>query len=127
MFQPGFDATTEDHLGWDEFGYDDILVTMNAPQVKEVGPSQFTVVGTQPTQPMGRATPAAGGATPAGAGSSLVGRGTPAGGAPPAGRGTPDAAGSSHAAMATPCPDQLGPQVVRAPHVGGFGIKLFIH
>jgi hypothetical protein len=31
MFQPGFDAATQDHLGWDEFGYDDILVTMDAP------------------------------------------------------------------------------------------------
>jgi hypothetical protein len=42
MFEPGFDATTEDHLGWDEFGYDDILATMVAPQVEEVGLSQFT-------------------------------------------------------------------------------------
>jgi hypothetical protein len=31
MFQLGFDATTEDHLGWDEFGYDDILAAMDAP------------------------------------------------------------------------------------------------
>jgi hypothetical protein len=31
MFQPGFDATTEDHLGWDEIRYDDILATMDAP------------------------------------------------------------------------------------------------
>jgi hypothetical protein len=30
MFQPGFDATTEDQLGWDEFGYGDILATMDA-------------------------------------------------------------------------------------------------
>jgi hypothetical protein len=96
MFQPGFDAT---HLVWDEFGYSDILATMDAPQqVEEVGPSQLTQapVSTQPTQP------AASG-------------GTPAGGATPAGGGTPDAAGSSQTAMVTPSPDQLGPQVVRAP------------
>jgi hypothetical protein len=92
---------------------------MDAPQAtEEVGLSQCTQappVGTQPTQPVGGATPAAGGATPAGAGSSLAGGGTPAGGATPAGGGTPDAAGSSQAAMATPSPDQLGPRVVRAP------------
>jgi hypothetical protein len=34
-------------------------------------------------------------------------------GGTPAGGGTPDAAGLSQAAMATPSPDQLGPQVVR--------------
>jgi hypothetical protein len=40
MFQPGFDAT---HLVWDEFGYGDILATMDAPQqAEEVGPSQLT-------------------------------------------------------------------------------------
>jgi hypothetical protein len=52
MFQPGFDATTEDQLGWDEFGYDDILATMDAlQQAEEVGSSQLTQapVGTQPT------------------------------------------------------------------------------
>jgi hypothetical protein len=52
---------------------------------------------TQPTQPMGGATPVAGGATPAG-GATL------------------DPAGSSQVAMATPSPDQLGPRVVRAPN-----------
>jgi hypothetical protein len=86
-------------LGSDGLG--DILVPLDAPQqAEEVGPSQLTyaAVGTQPTQPLGGATSAVGGATPAG-------RATPAGGA----------AGSSHAAMATPSPDQLGPRVVRAP------------
>jgi hypothetical protein len=76
-----------------------VLATLDAPQqAEEVGPSQLThaLVWTQPTQP------AAGG-------------GTPAGGATPASGGSPDAAGSSQAAMATPSPDQLGPQVVRAP------------
>jgi hypothetical protein len=119
MFQLGFDATTEDHLGWDEFGYSDILATMDAPQAaEEVGPSQFTQappVGTQPTQAVGGATPTAGEATPVGAGSSLVGEGTPTGGAIPAGGATPDVVGLSQAAMATPSPDQLGPWVVRAP------------
>jgi hypothetical protein len=93
MFQIGFDGTTENQLGWDEFGYGDILATMDAPQqAEEVGPSQLTQapVGTQPTQPLRGATPAAGGATP-------------------------DAAGSSQAVMATPSHDQLGPRVVRAP------------
>jgi hypothetical protein len=91
MFQPGFNATTEDHLGWDEFGYGDILATMDAPQhVEEVGLSQLTQalpVGTQPTHPVGGTTPVAGGATPASAGSSLAGRGTPAGGATPPAEG----------------------------------------
>jgi hypothetical protein len=33
MFQPTFNTTTEDQLGWDEFGYGDILATMDsAPQ-----------------------------------------------------------------------------------------------
>jgi hypothetical protein len=73
-------------------GYDDILTTLDAPQLaEEVGPSQLTQapVGTQPTQPLGGATPADG--------------------------ATPDAPGSSQAAMVTPSPDQLGPRVVRAP------------
>jgi hypothetical protein len=40
MFQPTFDTTTEEHLGCDEFGYDGILVTMDAPQqAEEVGAS----------------------------------------------------------------------------------------
>jgi hypothetical protein len=46
---------------------------------------------------------ALGGATPA------------AGGATPACGATPDVASSSHAAMATPSPNQLRPRVVRAP------------
>jgi hypothetical protein len=104
MFQPTFDTPTEEHLGWDEFGYGDILATMDAApqQAEEVGVSQLTQpppVLTQPSQ----LTLAVGGATPAGGGATL------------AGGATPDAAGSSHAAMATPSPDQLGPQVVRAP------------
>jgi hypothetical protein len=32
MFQPTFDTTTEEHLGRDEFGYDNILATMDVPQ-----------------------------------------------------------------------------------------------
>jgi hypothetical protein len=87
MFQPAFDTATEDQLGWDQMG-----TTLDAPQqAEEVGLSQLTqaLVETQPTQPLGRATPAAGGATS-------------------------DAAGSSQATMATPSPDQLGPRVVRA-------------
>jgi hypothetical protein len=104
MFQPGFDATTEDQLGWDEFGYGDILATMDAPQqAEEVGPSQLTKaqVGTQPTQPLGGATAASGV--------------TPTGGATPVGGATPDATGSSQEAMAIQSPDQLGPRVVKAP------------
>jgi hypothetical protein len=43
MFQPAFDATTEDHLDWDQMGYDDILATLDAPQqAEEVVPSQLT-------------------------------------------------------------------------------------
>jgi hypothetical protein len=34
-----FDTTTEDHLGWDEFGCHDILVAMDTSQAEEVGPS----------------------------------------------------------------------------------------
>jgi hypothetical protein len=43
MFQPTFDTSTEDQLGCDEFGYGDILVTMDgAPQqAKEVGASKL--------------------------------------------------------------------------------------
>jgi hypothetical protein len=115
MFQPTFDTTPEEHLGWDEFGYGDILATMDAPQqVEEVVASQLTQpppVWTQPSQltPAADGATSAGGATPAG-GATLAG-----GGATPAGGATPDAAGSSQAAMATPSPDQLGPRVVRAP------------
>jgi hypothetical protein len=110
MFQPTFDKSAEDQLGWDEFGYGDFFATMDvAPQqAEEVGASQLTQpppVLTQPSQ----LTPAAGGATTAGGGA------TPTGGATLAGGVTPDVAGSSQAAMATPSPDQLGPRVVRAP------------
>jgi hypothetical protein len=43
MFQPAFDATTEDLLGWDQMGYDDILATLDASQqAEEVVPSQLT-------------------------------------------------------------------------------------
>jgi hypothetical protein len=43
MFQPAFDTTTEDQLGWNQMGLDDILATLDAPQqVEEVGPSQLT-------------------------------------------------------------------------------------
>jgi hypothetical protein len=105
MFQHTFDTTIEEHLGWDEFGYDDILATMVAPQqAEEVGASQLTQappVWTQPTQPQGGAILAAGGVTPAD-------------GVTPVGGATPDAAGSSQAAMVTSSPDQLRPQVVRA-------------
>jgi hypothetical protein len=99
MFQPAFDTTAEDQLGWDQMEFGDVLATLDAlQQAEEVGPSQLThaSVWTQLTQPQGGATPAAGGATPPGG-------------------GTPDAVGSSQAAMATPSPDQLGPRVVRAP------------
>jgi hypothetical protein len=105
MFQPAFDMTTEDQLGWDQMGLGDILAILDAPQqAEEVGPSQLTEapVWTQPTQPLGGATPAAG-------------RATPAGGTTTVGGGTPDVAGSSQAVMAIPSPDQLEPQVVRAP------------
>jgi hypothetical protein len=110
MFQPSiFDTVAEDQLAWDEFGYNDILVTMDGAtqQADEVGASQSTQpppVLTQPSQL------AAGGASPAGGGATLAG-----GGATPAGRATPDVAGSSQVAMATPSSDQLGPRVVRAP------------
>jgi hypothetical protein len=82
MFQPTFDTTAEDQLAWDEFGYGDILATMDgAPQqAEEVGVSQLTQpppVLTQPSQ----LTPAAGGATTGG-------------GTTPAGGATPDVAGS---------------------------------
>jgi hypothetical protein len=113
MFQPTFDTTTEEQLGWDQTEFSDVLATLDAPPAaagRGGGLSQLTQapVWTQLTQPAaGRGTPA-GGMTPAG-------RGTPAGGMTPAGGGTPDAAGSSQAAMATPAPNQLGPRVVRAP------------
>jgi hypothetical protein len=97
MVQPTFDTSAEEQLAWDEFGYGDILATMDATpqQDEEVGAPQLTQpppVLTQPSQ----LTPAAGGATSAGG-------------------ATPDAAGSSQTVMATPSPDQLGQRVVRAP------------
>jgi hypothetical protein len=78
MFQPTFDTTTEEHLGWDEFGYSDILVTMDAApqQANEVGASQLTQpppVWTQSSQ----LTPAAGGATTAGGATPVGGGATP--------------------------------------------------
>jgi hypothetical protein len=93
-----FDTGAEDHLSWDEFGYDAILATMNgAPQqADELAASQLTQpppVFTQPSQFAAGGATTAGGASPAG------------GGATPVGRATPDAAGSSQAAMATPSPD----------------------
>jgi hypothetical protein len=96
--------TTEDQLGWDQMEFGDVLATLVPRKTEEVGLSQLTQapVWTQPTQPQDGATTAAGEATPAG-------------GATLASGGTPDAAGSSQAAMVTPSPDQLGPQVVRAP------------
>jgi hypothetical protein len=103
MFQPStFDTAAEDQLAWDEFGYNDILTTMDgaSQQADEVGASQLDTATTSLTQP---SQLVAGGATTAG-------KVSPAGGG-----ATPDAAGSSQAAMATPSPDQLGPRVVRAP------------
>jgi hypothetical protein len=94
MIQPTFDTTTEEHLGWDQMEFNEVLASLDAPQqAEEVGPSQLThaPVWTQPTQ-------------------SAAGGGTPAGGATPVGGGTSDAAGSSQAAMATPSLDQLGPR-----------------
>jgi hypothetical protein len=96
MFQPTFDASAEDHLSWDEFGYNDFLATMDG------APQQADEVLTQLSHLAAGGATMAGGASPAG------------GGATPAGRATPDAACSSQEAMATPSPDQLGPRVVRA-------------
>jgi hypothetical protein len=115
MFQPTFDTTTKEHLGWDEFGYGDILATMDAPQQsEEVGTSQLTQPPSVCTQ-SSQLTSAAGGATTANGATPAVGGETPASEATPAGGATPDVAGSSQAAMATPSPNQLGPQVVWAP------------
>jgi hypothetical protein len=56
MFQRvTFDMAAEDQLAWDEFGYNDILTTMDdSPQeAEEVGASQLTqppLVLTQPSQ-----------------------------------------------------------------------------
>jgi hypothetical protein len=103
-----FDTAAEDQLAWDEFGYNDILATMDgAPQqADELDASQLTqppLVLTQPSQLVADGVTTAGGVTPAG------------GGATPADRATPDAAGSSQAAMAKPSPEYLGPRVVKAP------------
>jgi hypothetical protein len=77
MFPPTFDTTTEEHLAWDEFGYGDILATMDATpqQAEEVGASQLVQRPPVWTQ-LSQLTSAAGGATPGGG-------------------ATPDAAGSS--------------------------------
>jgi hypothetical protein len=43
MFQPAFDTTTEDQLGWDQMGLGDILATLDfSQQAEEVRPSQLT-------------------------------------------------------------------------------------
>jgi hypothetical protein len=40
MFQPTFDTTTEEHLGWDQIEFGEVLATLDAPQqAEEVGPS----------------------------------------------------------------------------------------
>jgi hypothetical protein len=104
-----FDTGAEDQLAWDEIRVDGILATMEGTpqQADELAASQLTQPPPILTQPSQLAT---GGAT-TGVGASPAGVGA----APAGGRATPDAAGSSQAAMATPSPDQLAPQVVRAP------------
>jgi hypothetical protein len=43
MFQPTFDTTTEEQLGWDHMEFGDILAPLDASQqAEEVGPSQLT-------------------------------------------------------------------------------------
>jgi hypothetical protein len=32
MFQPTFDTTTDNQLGWDQMEFDDVIVTIDAPQ-----------------------------------------------------------------------------------------------
>jgi hypothetical protein len=88
MFQPTFDMSAEDQLAWDEFGYGDILATMDAAlqQAEEVGVSQLTQSPPVLTQPS-KLTPAAGKAT------TTSGATQEGGGVTPAGRATPDAAG----------------------------------
>jgi hypothetical protein len=53
MFQPTFDTTTEEHMGWDQMEFRDVLATPDSPQqAEEVGASQFAQappVWTQPT------------------------------------------------------------------------------
>jgi hypothetical protein len=84
-----------------------------APQrADELAASQLTQpppVLTQSSQLAADGATTTGGATTGGGATAAGGRATPAG------RATPDVAGSSQAAMATPSPDHLGPQVVRAP------------
>jgi hypothetical protein len=92
----------EDQLAWDEIRVDGILATMEGipQQADELAASQLTQPPPVLTQLSQLAT-----------GGAITGiRASPAGG-----RATPDAAGSSQAAMATLSPDQLAPQVVRAP------------
>jgi hypothetical protein len=53
MFQPTFDTTTKEHLGWDQMEFGKVLATIDAPQqAEELGTSQLTQasVWTQPTQ-----------------------------------------------------------------------------
>jgi hypothetical protein len=68
MFRPTFDTTTEEHLGWDQMEFRDVLANLDSPQqAEEVGASQLTQAPPvwnqpiQPTQPQGGATPTAGG------------------------------------------------------------------
>jgi hypothetical protein len=53
MVQPTLDTSAEDQLSWDEFGYGDILATMNAApqQAEEVSASQLTQPPPVLTQP----------------------------------------------------------------------------
>jgi hypothetical protein len=68
MFQRTFHMTPEEHLGWDQMEFRDVLATLDSlQQAEEVGASQLTQpppVWTQPSQ----LTPAAGGATTTGGG-----------------------------------------------------------
>jgi hypothetical protein len=48
IFRPIFDTAIEEHLGWDQMEFCDVLVTLDSPQqAEEVGASQFT-----PTPPV---------------------------------------------------------------------------
>jgi hypothetical protein len=43
MFQPTFDTTTEELLGWNQMEFRDVLATQDSPQqAEEVGESQLT-------------------------------------------------------------------------------------
>jgi hypothetical protein len=69
MFQPTFDTTTVEHLGWDLMEFNDVLATLDAPLQAPVW--------TQLTQPtFGGGTPAGGG-TPDAAGLSQAAMATP--------------------------------------------------